>query len=480
MTPIFNWKEIESLLGHFQAQGTHVTRVSVPERSGFTGRFQKNEWCIELKSRQTAVWLVFCVRAQRPYFYFTRKQAPKALNQATQSVFGLSLSKSLEGATFQEVELPARERTFCIWFENQNKKRIALVLNLIPAAAEALLVDAGWNILARTKTKALCRYEFPKGSSERADMAIQTSEVEDPESLSRFIEKELRGEAQGQKVQSLSTHLKAVIKKSQSALKEAQLTLTKMEKDPDWKHYGDLLKASIHLKPKAEKGKIRVEDYSLGGMIEIPVDPKFTLQEQIEKFYQQSKRSKRKIEDAEDKKKTAQEKLAKLEPLLKALASPTLSLETTRSIELALSLGSDTAKTPTHKKVKKMWDGKIFTSQDGTTLLVGKSLKENLELTFKVARGNDMWLHVRGKPSSHAIIVLNPGKSPSLDTLLDAAQLVLHYSGGNNWGKTEMDYTFRKYVKRIKNSDQVSYTQNKTLIIEHDRKRLDRVLKSAD
>jgi predicted ribosome quality control (RQC) complex YloA/Tae2 family protein len=125
--------------------------------------------------------------------------------------------------------------------------------------------------------------------------------------------------------------------------------------------------------------------------------------------------------------------------------------------------------------VPSRWTGKTYFSKEGLPILVGRSKEENLELTFKIARGNDLWMHVRGRPGAHLVIPLPSGKSASLETLLDAAQLVILHSGGKNWGKTEVDYTFKKYVKRIKDSSEASYVQNKTLLVAPDPKRLERL-----
>jgi predicted ribosome quality control (RQC) complex YloA/Tae2 family protein len=122
------------------------------------------------------------------------------------------------------------------------------------------------------------------------------------------------------------------------------------------------------------------------------------------------------------------------------------------------------------------WPGKSFLSKDGLIIWVGRSKDENLELTFKHSRGNDLWMHIRGKPGAHVLIPLASGKSAPLETLLDAATLAVYYSGGEKWGKTEVDYTFKKYVKRIKNSTEASYIHNKTLMIEVDPARLKRLL----
>ncbi len=144
--------------------------------------------------------------------------------------------------------------------------------------------------------------------------------------------------------------------------------------------------------------------------------------------------------------------------------------------EAQAQLGPKDAK----KSSTRSWLGKSFHSKDGWTILVGRNKNENLELTFKHARGNDLWMHVRGRPGAHVVVPVQPGKSVPLETLLDAAHLTLYYSGGQKWGKTEVDYTFKKHVKRIKDSTEASYTHNKTLIIEPDKSRLERLLAQSN
>ena len=85
-------------------------------------------------------------------------------------------------------------------------------------------------------------------------------------------------------------------------------------------------------------------------------------------------------------------------------------------------------------------------------------------------------MHVRGRPGAHTVVPTVAGKSVPLETLLDAAVLTVFYSGGENWGKTEVDYTYKKFVKRIKDSTEASYTGNKTLMVEPQGERLQRLL----
>ena len=191
------------------------------------------------------------------------------------------------------------------------------------------------------------------------------------------------------------------------------------------------------------------------------------------------------MEEGQDRAATLQKNLQRLEkaraaiPLQLREASDWKMLE---DAEAAAGITLSTGPAPSHKKQDgpRLWSGRTFRSRDGQVILVGKARDENLELTFKVARGNDVWMHIRGKPGAHVVIPVHSGKSTPLETLLDAAVLAVFYSGGENWGKTEVDYTFKKHVKRIRDSTEASYTQNKTLSVEPESERLKRLLKQLE
>ena len=58
---------------------------------------------------------------------------------------------------------------------------------------------------------------------------------------------------------------------------------------------------------------------------------------------------------------------------------------------------------------------------DGWEVLVGRGSRENDELTFDVAAGADLWLHVGGgTPGSH-VVVRNPGGGDVPRAVLEAA-----------------------------------------------------------
>ncbi len=59
---------------------------------------------------------------------------------------------------------------------------------------------------------------------------------------------------------------------------------------------------------------------------------------------------------------------------------------------------------------------------------MGRNARENDELSLRMARGNDIFLHASGRPGAHVIIRTVAGKTVPRDTLLEAAQLALYYS----------------------------------------------------
>ena len=109
-------------------------------------------------------------------------------------------------------------------------------------------------------------------------------------------------------------------------------------------------------------------------------------------------------------------------------------------------------------------------------------LNDNDELTFKVSKQDDMWLHARGTPGSHVIIELKKNKQVPSETLKDAASLALFYSDLRKSGKGEVIYALRKNVRKPKGAKpgSVTVTQEKTLWVYIDQIRLDRLKTSVD
>ncbi|MDO4816322.1 MAG: NFACT RNA binding domain-containing protein [Bacillota bacterium] len=120
------------------------------------------------------------------------------------------------------------------------------------------------------------------------------------------------------------------------------------------------------------------------------------------------------------------------------------------------------------EKIKKQ--GPIqFVSSDGFEILVGRSNAQNDELTTKTARRTDYWLHTKNVHGSHVIISCD-GLEPPEKTVEEAASLAVYYSQGREGGKTAVDYTMVRFVKKPAGSmpGKVIYTDYSTLMAEAD------------
>jgi predicted ribosome quality control (RQC) complex YloA/Tae2 family protein len=84
----------------------------------------------------------------------------------------------------------------------------------------------------------------------------------------------------------------------------------------------------------------------------------------------------------------------------------------------------------------------------GARIYVGRSPRENAEVTFRIARPDDLWFHARGIPGSHVVLQAPPGAAPHDDDLDAAADLAATHSKARNAPRVEIDYTERKHVRK--------------------------------
>ena len=110
-----------------------------------------------------------------------------------------------------------------------------------------------------------------------------------------------------------------------------------------------------------------------------------------------------------------------------------------------------------------------FESSDGFEILVGRSNSQNDELTTKTARRTDIWLHTKSVHGSHVIISCE-GLEPPKRTIEEAASIAAYYSQGREGGKTAVDYTMVRFVKKPSGAmpGMVIYTDYNTVMAEAD------------
>ena len=86
-------------------------------------------------------------------------------------------------------------------------------------------------------------------------------------------------------------------------------------------------------------------------------------------------------------------------------------------------------------------------SSDGWMIVVGRSARQNEEVTFRIARPDDLWLHARNIPGAH-VIVRSHGREPPPTTLAEAAGLAAYFCQAREDASVEIDICRRALVRK--------------------------------
>ncbi len=89
-----------------------------------------------------------------------------------------------------------------------------------------------------------------------------------------------------------------------------------------------------------------------------------------------------------------------------------------------------------------------FEQPSGARIYVGRSPRENVEVTFRIARPEDLWFHARNIPGSHVVLQAPAGGEPVDADLTLAADLAATHSKAKAAPRVEIDYTERKHVRK--------------------------------
>ena len=110
-----------------------------------------------------------------------------------------------------------------------------------------------------------------------------------------------------------------------------------------------------------------------------------------------------------------------------------------------------------------------FVTDDGFEVLVGRNNSQNDELTTRIARRTDWWLHTQKVHGSHVILRCE-GQEPGETALEQAAALAVTYSQGREGGKIPVDYTMVRHVRKPSGAmpGKVIYTEYKTMLAQGD------------
>ena len=199
--------------------------------------------------------------------------------------------------------------------------------------------------------------------------------------------------------------------------------------------------------------------------IQIPISPILSPQQNAAKFYKDYTRMKNAEKELTRQLELGGEELQYLESVLEELnrAQSEAELE---EIRQELQAGGYVRADAGRKKMKQSKLAPMrFESTDGYAIYVGRNNRQNDELTFRMARKDDLWCHASKVHGSHVIIAC-AGKTPPDNTITQAAQLAAYYAETGGGQNIPVDVTTVKQVKKVPSGKpgMVIYHTYKTVI----------------
>ena len=269
-----------------------------------------------------------------------------------------------------------------------------------------------------------------------------------------------KGQAVRKTVQNLCTRLTRKL-----AIQEKELEATYDRER--LRQLGDIVTANIH---KIKKGQtvVRCEDFYDEDMkqIDIPISPILSPQQNAAKFYKDYTKLKNAEKELTKQIELGEAELVYLKSVLEELDRAQTEAEL-EEIRRELQEGGYIKADPGKKRMKQ---GKLppmrFESTDGYPIYVGRNNRQNDELTFKLARKDDIWCHASKVHGSHVIISCG-GTTPPDDTITQACQLAAYYAEHKGGQNLPVDVTPVKQVKKTPSGKpgMVIYHTYRTVIV---------------
>ena len=279
-----------------------------------------------------------------------------------------------------------------------------------------------------------------------------------------------QAEAMRRKSQSLTKTIKNLRDRTARKLAMQREELRLSENRETIRRRADLITANLYRIQRGDR-VLHAEDFYEEGMptVEIPLDPLKTPQQNAAQLYKQYQKA-----------KTAETHLTALiaegETSLHYLNSVLDEISRAEGEQDLAAIRAELRESGYLKREKSAKKEKLrpraplrFVSDSGYEILVGRSHAQNDELTHRIARRTDYWLHVQKSHGSH-VIIRAMDSEPDEKTLAQAASLAVYYSQSRAGGKTPVDYTMVRNVRKPSGGlpGMVLYTTYQTIFAEGD------------
>ena len=260
---------------------------------------------------------------------------------------------------------------------------------------------------------------------------------------------------------ALRQRLRSALSRRHKSLRSLQRKLGKqrdgLPPPAELRQSGETLLAGLARAERIDDTHVRMPDpfQPDGRLVDIEIDPRMGLPENAQRLFRRSRKAER----------TELELGARLERLDRDLAfaeDVSVSLDDARGLdeletireemeEEGLLAGHAGSKTRARSRGgTKRLPPRRFITPRGNVILVGRSGRSNADLTFRVAKPDDLWLHASGMPGSHVVLKRSGSLEPDEDEVVTAAGYAAHFSKGRNETFVDVMVTPRRNVSAIK------------------------------
>ena len=237
------------------------------------------------------------------------------------------------------------------------------------------------------------------------------------------------------------------------------------QKRDEFRLRGDLITANLY-RMKGGERVLQAENYYEDGcpLIDIPLDPLLTPQQNAAKNYKQYNKLKTAEFHLREQIEKAENERAYLESVLQELAQAETEQEF-NEIRRELQETNYLKKSSGKKEQKRAFAPRTFKTSGGLEVLVGRSNVQNDQLTKKADK-RDYWFHTQHIHGSH-VILRCAGLPPGDEDLREAAMLAAYFSQAKESSGVPVDYCPVKFVKKPAGArpGMVTYDNYRTLYV---------------
>lgn len=278
-----------------------------------------------------------------------------------------------------------------------------------------------------------------------------------------------------QQASELIRRVENELQKNRHKLKKQEKELLATDNAEEFRQKGELLTTFLHQVPN-DQDQVILDNYYTNQPIMIALDKALTPNQNAQRYFKRYQKLKEAVKYLTDLIEETKATILYLESVETVLNQA--GLEEIAEIHEEL-IQTGFIRRRQREKIQKRKKLEQYLASDGKTIIyVGRNNLQNEELTFKMARKEELWFHAKDIPGSHVVISGNLDPSDAVKT--DAAELAAYFSQGRLSNLVQVDMIEVKKLNKPTGGKPgfVTYTGQKTLRVTPDSKKIASMKKS--